>query len=124
MTGPVLSPRADRTSSEVALSSAFNFISASPSPWSAIILGLLSVLSVTVGLLLRYSGRAFLAWVNGKNRVAEIEAAGTADVARIEATGKVLRDLAELEPEQAERLQRHLERVRPPPDELQPPAAS
>jgi hypothetical protein len=33
--------------------------------------------------------------------------------------------LADLEPEQAERLQGHLERVRPPPcDQLQPPAAS
>jgi hypothetical protein len=56
--------------------------------------------------------------------VAEIEAAGKADVARIKATGKVLQDLAKLEPEQAEHLQGRLERVRPPPDQLQPPAAS
>jgi hypothetical protein len=32
--------------------------------------------------------------------------------------------LAELEPDQAERLQGRIERVRPPPDELQPPSAS
>jgi hypothetical protein len=59
-----------------------------------------------------------------KTRVAELEAAGKADVARIKATGKVLQDLARLEPEQAEHLQGRLERVRPPPDQLQPPAAS
>jgi hypothetical protein len=40
------------------------------------------------------------------------------------ATGKVLTDLAKLEPEQDERLRARLERTRPPPDELQPPAAS
>jgi hypothetical protein len=60
-----------------------------------------------------------------KTRVAEIEATGKADVARIKATGKVLVDVAQLEPDQAERFQGRLERVRPaPPDELQPPAAS
>jgi DNA-directed RNA polymerase specialized sigma24 family protein len=59
-----------------------------------------------------------------KTRVAEIEAAGKVEVARIRETGKVLRSLAKLEPEQTERLHGHLERVRPPPDELQPPAAS
>jgi hypothetical protein len=61
-----------------------------------------------------------------KTRVAEIEAAGKADVARIRETGKILRALAELEPDQAGRLQGRLERVRPPPepDELKPPAAS
>lgn len=32
--------------------------------------------------------------------------------------------LADLEPEQAERLQGRVERVRPPPDEIEPPAAS
>jgi hypothetical protein len=57
--------------------------------------------------------------------VAEIEAAGKADIARIRATGKVLRDLAALEPDQADHLQGRLERVRPPPpDEIEPPAAS
>ena len=56
-----------------------------------------------------------------KTRVAEIEAAGKADVARIKATGEVLRSL---DPGRAERLQARIERVRPPPDELEPPAAS
>jgi hypothetical protein len=111
---------------EVALSSAFNFIWRAPTFRGAVILALLSILSVAVGLLLRYGGLAFVAWVNGRNRVAEIEAAGKADVARIQETGKVLRDLAELEPEQTERLRGRLERVRPPPepDEIEPPAAS
>ena len=59
-----------------------------------------------------------------KTRVAEIEAAGQAEVAKIRETGKVLRSLAKLDPDQAERLHGHLERVRPPPDQLQPPAAS
>ena len=59
-----------------------------------------------------------------ETRVAEIEATGEAEVARIRETGKVLRSLAKLEPERAERLPGHLERVRPPPDQLQPPAAS
>jgi hypothetical protein len=58
-----------------------------------------------------------------KTRVAEIEAAGKADVARINATGRVLQGLAKLEPEQVERLEGRLERVRPPPDQLQPSAA-
>jgi hypothetical protein len=56
-----------------------------------------------------------------ETRVAEIEAASQAEVTRIRETGKVLRSLAKLEPEQAERIQGHLERVRPPPDKLQPP---
>jgi hypothetical protein len=59
-----------------------------------------------------------------KTRVAEIEAASQAEVTRIRETGKVLRSLAKLESDQAEHLQGRLERVRPPPDELQPPAAS
>jgi hypothetical protein len=69
-------------------------------------------------------GRLLVVWMQGRTRVAEIEALGKADVARIEATSKMLRSLAELEPEQAERLRGRLERVRPPPEELQPPAAS
>jgi hypothetical protein len=56
--------------------------------------------------------------------VAEIEAAGKAEVARIKATGKVLTDLAKLQPEQVERLQARLDRLRPPPDQIEPPAAS
>jgi hypothetical protein len=100
------------------------FIWSAPTPRAGIVLALLSILSVAVGLLLRYAGQAFVAWVNGRNGVAEIEAAGKADVARIEAAGRVLHDLAGLEPEQAERLHGHLERVRPPPDRLDPPAAS
>jgi hypothetical protein len=102
-----------------------NFIWSAPAPRAAIILALLSILSVAVGLILRYVGQAFVAWVNGRNRVAEIEAMGKADVARIEAAGRVLDHLAQLEPDQAERLRGRLDRVRPPPpDELQPPAAS
>jgi hypothetical protein len=46
-------------------------------------------------------------------------------VAVIEATGRVPIDLAKLEPEQAESLQARLDRVRPPPpDQIEPPAAS
>jgi hypothetical protein len=100
------------------------FIWSAPTPRDGIVLALLSILSVAVGLILRYAGKGFVAWVNGRNRVAEIEAAGKADVARLEAAGKILRDLAHLEPEQAEHLRGHLERVRPPPKELLPPAAS
>jgi hypothetical protein len=60
------------------------------------------------------AGRALVVWVQGQ-----------ADVARIKARGEVLMNLAMLEPEQAERLQARLDRVRPPPpDQLQPPAAS
>jgi len=59
-----------------------------------------------------------------ETRVAEIEAAGKAEVARIKATGKVLTDLAKLEPEQVERLQARLDRLRPPPDQIEPSAAS
>ncbi len=60
-----------------------------------------------------------------ETRVAEIEAAGKAEVAKIREAGKVLRELAALEPDQAERLRGRLERVQPPPpDEIQPPAAS
>ena len=57
-------------------------------------------------------------------RVAEIEATSQAEVTRIRETGKMLRSLAKLEPEQTERLHGYLERVRSPPDQLQPPAAS
>jgi hypothetical protein len=49
---------------------------------------------------------------------------GAVDCVKILVNGKVMTDLAKLEPEQAERLRGHLERVRPPPDQLQPPAAS
>jgi hypothetical protein len=58
-------------------------------------------------------GRALVAWVQGKMRVAEIEAAG-----------KVLIDLARLDPDQAERLGARLDRARPPPPsgEVEPPA--
>jgi hypothetical protein len=59
-----------------------------------------------------------------ETRVAEIEATHKAEVARIKATGKVLTDLAKLEPEQVERLQARLDRLRPPPDQIEPPAAS
>jgi hypothetical protein len=64
-----------------------------------------------------------------ETRMAEIEAGGKAEVARIKATGKVLTDLAklepeQLEPEQVERLQARLDRLRPPPDQIEPPAAS
>jgi hypothetical protein len=59
-----------------------------------------------------------------QTRVAEIEAGSRAEVARIRETGKVLRSLAKLNTDQDERLHARLERVRPPPDELQPPAAS
>ena len=59
-----------------------------------------------------------------ETRVAEIEARGKAEVARIKVTGKVLTDLAKLEPEQVERLQARLDRLRPPPDQIEPPAAS
>ena len=100
------------------------FIWFAPAPRGAVALTLFSLLCTVVVILARYCGQAFVAWVNGRSRVAEIEAAGKAEVAKIRATGKVLRSLAELEPEEAEHLHGHLERVRPPPDELQPPAAS
>jgi hypothetical protein len=64
-------------------------------------------------------GKALVVWVRGKMHVAEIEA-----------MGKVMVDLAKLEPDQAERLQARLDRVRPPPPPDQspeldrPPAAS
>jgi len=50
-----------------------------------------------------------------KARVAEIEAAAEAEAKKIREAGKVLRSLAQLEPDQAERLRGRLERVRPPP---------
>ncbi|HEX2185419.1 MAG TPA: hypothetical protein VHN78_07925 [Chloroflexota bacterium] len=60
-----------------------------------------------------------------KTRVAEIEATGKAEVAKIREAGKAMRALAELEPDRTERLHGRLERVRPPPpDEMEPPAAS
>ena len=37
---------------------------------------------------------------------------------------ELVSELAKLEPNQLERLYAHLERVRPPPDQLQPPATS
>jgi hypothetical protein len=50
---------------------------------------------------------------------------GVVDIVKILVTGKVLTDLAKLEPNQVERLQDRLERVRPPPpDELEPPATT
>jgi hypothetical protein len=109
---------------EVAVSSALNFIWPAPTLKGAVILTLLTLLGTVAVVLARSCGQAFVAWVNGKNRVAEIEAAGKADIARIQETGKVLRSLADLEPDQVERLHGHLDRVRPPPDQLQPPAAS
>jgi hypothetical protein len=109
---------------EVAVSSALNFIPPAPSFKVAVILTLLSAVCTAVVLSLRYCGLGFVAWVNGKSRVAEIKAAGEADIARIRAARDLLHDLAELEPDQAERLRRHLEWVRPPPDQLQPPTAS
>jgi hypothetical protein len=67
----------------------------------------------TVVLTIWPAGRALVVWVQGK-----------ADVARIKATGKVLVDLAKLEPDQAKHLQARLDRVRTPPsDEIEPPAA-
>jgi hypothetical protein len=57
-------------------------------------------------------------WV-GRSLVVLVQ--GAMDVIKTLVTGKVQMDLAKLEPEQAERLRGHLERVRPPPDELQPP---
>jgi hypothetical protein len=56
-------------------------------------------------------GRALVVWVRGRARVAEIKAEGEADVARIRETGKVLRSLAKLEPDQVERLHGRLDRV-------------
>jgi Na+-transporting methylmalonyl-CoA/oxaloacetate decarboxylase gamma subunit len=109
---------------EVALSSAVNFIWSTSSPKGATVFALLSILAWAVWRLVPYVGQAFVAWVKGKARVAEIEAQGEAEVARIEANGEVLRILAELEPDQVERLHGRLERVRPPPDEIEPPAAS
>ena len=105
--------------------SAVSFIRPAPTLRDAIILTLLSALCTVAVLLARYCGQAFVTWVSGRNRVAEVEAAGRADVARIQETGKVLRALADLDPNQVERLHGHLERIRPPPpDQLQPPAAS
>lgn len=110
---------------EVVLSSAVNFISPATTPRSAAIITLFSILAWALWRLVPYVGQAFVAWVKGKAGAAEIEAVGKADVARIRAAGEVLRELAELEPDQAERHQGRLERVRPPPpDELQPPSAS
>jgi hypothetical protein len=109
---------------EVVVSSALNFISPAPSLRDAVILTLLSFICTAVLLSLRYCGLGFVAWVNGRNRVAEIEAAGKVEVDRIRATRELLHDLRELGPDQAEYVRRHLEWVRPPPDELKPPAAS
>jgi hypothetical protein len=49
---------------------------------------------------------------------------GVVDIVKTLVERKVLIDLAKLEPEQAERLRGHLERVRPPSDEIEPPAGS
>jgi hypothetical protein len=58
-------------------------------------------------------------WV-GKALVVLVQ--GVMDVVRIKAKGKVWTDLAKLEPDQAERLHGHLERIRPPPaDAIEPP---
>ena len=87
-----------------------DWFSASVTPGRLILVGVILV-------TLRFTwpaGRALIVWVQGRMRVAEIEA-----------TGRVLTDLAKLEPEQAERLQARLDRVRPPPpDQIEPPAAS
>jgi hypothetical protein len=50
---------------------------------------------------------------------------GAVDCTKLLLAGKVMTDLAKLDPEQAERLRTRLERVRPPPRaEIEPPAAS
>jgi hypothetical protein len=74
---------------------------------------------VLVGAILVAIG--LVPWV-GRGLVTFVQ--GVVDVIKILVTGKVLTDLAKLEPDQAERLRGHLDRVRPPPDELQPPTAS
>jgi hypothetical protein len=75
---------------------------------------------ILVGAILFVLG---LSWPVGRALV--VWAQGRADVARIKETGKVLVDLAKVEPDQADRLRTRLERVRPPPpDEIEPPAAS
>ena len=92
------------------MSSALNFITDPSTPTGRLLL---------VGAIL--FSLALAPWV-GKGLVALIR--GIIDIAKIFATGKVLTDLAKLEPEQAERRHGHLEQIRPPPDQLQPPAAS
>lgn len=72
---------------------------------------------ILAGLYLTWAGgRALVVWVRGRARVAEIKAAGEADVAKIQEVGKVLRSLAKLEPDQVERLRGRVDRVRPPPE--------
>jgi len=74
-------------------------------------------LSAAMVVILRLTwavGRALVVWVQGR-----------ADVDRIKAAGEVLTELAKLQQDQADWLHVRLDRVRPPPpDELEPPAAS
>jgi hypothetical protein len=72
---------------------------------------------ILVGVIL--VALALAPWI-GKAIV--VLAQGVMDAVKILLAGKVLTDLAKLDPEQAERLRAHLERVPPPPpDAIEPP---
>jgi hypothetical protein len=82
------------------------------------------VSSSAVGAVVVYwGGRVILEWRRGKNRAAEIQATGSAEVAKIEANSaakiaetQAIGDLQlTLERERRKRAHRQLERPRPPP---------
>jgi hypothetical protein len=96
------------------------WLSSSVTPGRLILTGaILALLRLTWPI-----GRAITLWVQGKAEVAKIEATKEADIAREREHRATLVALAELERDRNERPHDRLDRVRPPPGEIEPPAAS
>jgi hypothetical protein len=94
--------------------------SASVTPGRLILTGvILAVLRLT-----RPAGRALIIWVQGRTEVANIEATKEADIARERERRATLVALAQLKQDPSERPSGRLDRVRPPPSEIEPPTAS
>jgi hypothetical protein len=74
--------------------------------------------------LTRPAGRALIIWVQGRTEVANIEATKEADIARERERRATLVALAQLKQDPSERPSGRLDRVRPPPSEIEPPTAS
>lgn len=98
----------------------FEWLSSSVTPGRLILTGvILAVLQLTWPI-----GRALNQWVQGKAEIAKIHATKEADVARERERRATLLALAELERDRSDRPHGRLDRVRPPPGEIEPPATS